>query len=81
MRIYKNEKPVLETIVCNRCGKRMKTEDGIVKEGWISHTQQFGYFSHKDGEIHSFDLCEDCYDKFVSEFAVPVEIKETEELV
>ena len=38
-----------------------------------------GYFSRKDGLRHRFDLCEDCYDKWIHTFAVPVEeMPETE---
>ena len=33
-------------------------------------------FSGKDGEIHSFDLCESCYDLLVQEFKIPPEKKE-----
>ena len=33
----------------------------------------------KDGLRHRFDLCEDCYDKWIHTFAVPVEeMPETE---
>ena len=38
--------------------------------------KSWGYFSGKDGEIHSFDLCESCYDLLVQEFKIPPEKKE-----
>jgi ribosomal-protein-alanine N-acetyltransferase len=45
-----------------------------VEKGW-------GYFSKKDGERHSFDLCEHCYDKIIETFALPVEAAEATELL
>ena len=36
----------------------------------------WGYFSKKDGETHSFDLCEECYDKWIGGFQIPVGIQE-----
>ena len=35
----------------------------------------WGYFSNKDGERHSFDLCESCYDELLKTFLIPVEIE------
>ena len=43
--------------------------------------QQFGYFSNKDGIRHSFDLCEECYDKLIEGFAVEVTKEEVQELL
>ena len=40
-----------------------------------------GYPSEKDGECHSFDLCEPCYDKMTAEFVLKPEIKEETELL
>ena len=34
------------------------------------------YFSEKDGQIHHFDLCEECYDELVSGFKIPVDREE-----
>ena len=44
----------------------------------VSPQMRFGYFSRKDGLRHKFDLCEDCYDKWIHTFAVPEEMPETE---
>ena len=56
--------------VCNKCGREITNEDILEVE------KRWGYFSNnKDNEVHSFDLCEKCYDEFVSTFLVPVEIK------
>ncbi len=68
-------------VTCNGCGRTLRVEDGVLKEGCFAADQLFGYFSSMDGERHSFDLCEDCYRKWIGQFAVPVEKKETVELL
>lgn len=82
MRIYldDNNKELI-SVICNKCKKEIKVENGIVKEGCFCGNSQFGYFSNKDGEKHFFDLCEECYDKMTAGFAIPVETKEATELL
>ena len=63
----------LETVICNKCGKKMVVERGILREGGLMFDHTWDFFSEKDGEIHHFDLCEDCYDALTAQFAVPVE--------
>lgn len=78
MRKYGHNNKLLKA-VCNCCKKDMKVEHGILKEAIFEGCQTFGYFSKKDGMTHKFDLCENCYDKMISEFALPVtEIEEKE---
>lgn len=82
MRIYRDEKETeLVEVICNSCGRKLLVEGGIVKEGCFHMDTVFGYFSRKDGQIHSFDLCEDCYDKMTAQFRIPVEEKEARELL
>ncbi len=69
----------MQEIFCNMCGKKQKTESDILMEDTLSVTKQWGYFSKKDGEIHHFCLCEDCYDKWIENFVIPVEKKHTVE--
>ncbi len=59
----------------------MFVENGMLKEGAFSTSYRWGYFSEKDGTTHAFDLCEDCYDKIISKFVIPVEQKEDVELL
>ncbi len=66
---------------CNCCGKQIKVEGGIIKEGTFSAEITWGYFSNKDGEKDSFTLCEDCYDGFVEKFAIPIKRVEEKELI
>lgn len=60
-------------VYCNACGKKLKVENGMEMEGVFRGKAEWGYFSEKDGETHSFDLCEACYDKWISAFQIPVE--------
>ena len=67
-------------ILCNKCGRIIKMDNGVVKEGIFSAEVSFGYFSKKDGIRHQFDLCEECYDRMTREFLIPVTIQEETEL-
>ena len=82
MRRYKDEKEsTLTQVVCNQCKKELKLEEGYLKEGCFHADYLFGYFSHRDGIRHSFDLCEDCYEKWIAGFQIPVEESEENELL
>ncbi|MCM1153833.1 MAG: hypothetical protein NC314_10110 [Roseburia sp.] len=86
MRIYldqkiKKKENELLSVTCNCCKKELLVENGILKEECISFAHLFGYFSDKDGEKHRFDLCEQCYDKLIANFQLPVEKEQRNELV
>ena len=82
MRKYSDDiKKELAEIYCNKCGKKIITDKGIIKEGVFSITYGWGYFSRKDGETHSLDLCEDCYDELIKTFKLPINIVERNEIV
>lgn len=79
MKVYNKDK--LVEINCNKCKKKIIVENDVIKEGIFSVDYRWGYFSQKDGIKHSFDLCEDCYDSFVSEFQISVDEGEYTEFV
>ena len=56
-------------IVCNKCGRVIENEDVLSVE------KRWSYFSNKDNDVHKFDLCEKCYDEFISTFQIPVEVE------
>ena len=56
-------------------------ENGIVKEGVFSIDYKWGYFSEMDSEIHSFDLCEQCYKEFLDSFTIEAEKTEGNEFL
>lgn len=62
-----------KALFCNVCAREIKMENGILKEDVFEGNKEWGYFSEKDMVRHSFILCEDCYDRFVSTFAIPLE--------
>ena len=62
----------IKKIICNKCGKEIRTENGEPREDFLSVEKRWGYFSDKDNQVDSFDLCEGCYDAFVSTFVIPV---------
>lgn len=68
-------------IFCNKCGKELKQQEDMIREGYFSADVIFGYFSNKDGLRHRWDLCESCYDELTDSFQIPVEENEESELV
>ncbi len=71
----------LTEVICNRCGKKLRVENGYLREECITVDKTFGYFSRRDGSRGHFDLCEDCYDELTAQFAVPVEERAETELL
>ena len=67
-------------LFCNGCGRMLNYENGILREAVFDGKTQCGYFSKRDGEIHSFLLCEDCYDEMVKKFVTPPMVTEATEL-
>lgn len=61
---------------CNCCGKAVQIHQGIPVEEVMEIEWSWGYFSGKDGERHSFCLCEACYDRLREQFVLPVEVEE-----
>lgn len=62
-------------IICNQCGKEIPVVNGQAQEGVFSADVTWGYFSEKDGERHSFELCEECYDAMLKGFQIPAEVE------
>lgn len=68
-------------VICNCCEKEIKTENGIEMEGVMHINKEWGYFSKKDGEMHRFDMCEECYDKLIKSFKIPISIVRKTEML
>lgn len=82
MRIYVDEdRRELQQVRCNQCGKILKIRNGMIMEGIYEGDQKFGYFSNKDGIRYSFDLCEECFDRWISGFALEADREELNELL
>ena len=78
---YFDEKNQLIEIVCNKCGKKTKVENGLLKEEWVHIQNVFGFFSKRDGEISQVDLCEACYEKFCADLLIPETVRKNKELL
>ena len=56
-------------VVCDICGKTCLDHtdivggESIIDGEYAELTVQWGYYSHKDGETHECQMCEECYDK------------------
>ncbi|OON94146.1 MAG: hypothetical protein ATN31_04380 [Candidatus Epulonipiscioides saccharophilum] len=79
--MYTGDKENINIKKCNCCGCN------INKDSRISHYHDFlliqkewGYFSNKDMTEHRFIICEECYDKWIASFKIPVEEFVTTEL-
>lgn len=82
MREYtQGKKPELTKVICNGCGTALPIKNDVVLADWLSVDKAWGYFSEKDGVLHSFDLCEECYDRMVKGFVLPVTVKDRKELL
>lgn len=77
----KNENTRNMEVTCNCCGKNINVQNGIVMEGVFSVQTAWGYFSEKDGEIHKFDICEACYEKWIAQFKIPIDIVSKNEML
>lgn len=67
-------------IFCNVCGRQLHMENDILLEDAFEARKQWGYFSRKDTTLHSFVICEKCYDEMVKKFVIPPEVTNVTEL-
>ena len=61
----------IDDILCNKCGKSLKTDCGFIG---LTETRIIGQFCStnlRDGDIHSFSLCEECLEALFSTFIIP----------
>lgn len=66
---------------CNKCGRELKMENGILLEDAFVGSKEWGYFSKKDLQVHSFVLCEKCCDEIAAGFQIPVTVREKREVM
>lgn len=68
-------------ICCNFCARELQSEQGILREDALFVKKDWGYFSKKDLELHEFVLCEDCYERLIAKFKIPVKIWDKQEIM
>lgn len=69
----------MKKVFCNQCGRQILSVNDRLEEDIFEGKKQWGYFSKRDLELHSFILCEDCYDRMIEGFKLPVEISPVHE--
>lgn len=58
---------------CNACGAKIEmVPKANVRKEYLRVDKQWGYFSNKDFMMHSFCVCEKCYDNWISTFVIPI---------
>ncbi len=68
--------------VCNCCAKVLDGEPkGQRTEEAVHIHKEWGYFSGRDLECHHIILCEDCYNKWIKTFKIPVRIEIKQEVI
>ena len=73
MRQYRvKETKEINKIICNKCGREIAAVNGRLTEDVLSVDKRWGYFSEKDKQVDSIDLCEKGYDEVVATFLLPV---------
>lgn len=75
------QEPVTDDIFCNNCGRKLKTFRGLLMEDALEGKKEWGYFSKKDMQVHSFVICEECCDKLAAAFKIPVKVTEKREVL
>lgn len=68
-------------IRCNKCGKEIRIQKWNRGEDCLKVVKEWGYFSKKDRELHTFYLCEDCYDSMIQGFEIPVQKQNVKEVL
>ena len=62
-------------IICNKCAKEILVEKEIYHKDVLTVEKRWGYFSEKDNEVHTFDICEACYDEWTSRFVISIQVE------
>lgn len=62
--------------ICNSCGKEITKNDDMLYEDVLFVKKEWGYFSNKYSETHKFIICENCYDRIISNFKRKIGITE-----
>lgn len=70
-----------KSVYCNGCGEKIAETIENLQVDFLHVQKKWGYFSGKDQECHSFNLCESCYDKMIRNFVKEVAVTEETELL
>ncbi|MFV0520525.1 MAG: hypothetical protein ACK5LY_09680 [Lachnospirales bacterium] len=56
---------------CNKCGDEIKKDLYGYYNSHFKSSFRWQYPSKFDNEVHSFKLCENCYEEFIESFKIP----------
>lgn len=74
MKVFKTisiQKDEIDEVICNMCGQKIEKDDNGHFADYLQVYKRWGYYSSHDGEEHSFDLCENCYNNIINKFKIP----------
>ncbi len=63
------------SIFCNMCGEEVQKDQHGYYHSFFDTSYRWEYPSKFDNEVHSFQLCEKCYENFISSFKLPPNIE------
>ncbi len=70
MKIYQKrliERNKLKYVLCNKCGKNIDIKQ---YEDFLNISKDWGYNSSFDNEIHEIEICQSCYNNFLSDLKI-----------
>ena len=67
-------------LYCNCCGKMISESGGADREEFFHFEKTWGYFSEKDGTSQTADICESCFEQWMSQFRIPPQTVERTEI-
>ncbi|PKM50112.1 MAG: hypothetical protein CVV02_12685 [Firmicutes bacterium HGW-Firmicutes-7] len=73
------ENKIKAEVKCNQCGQVIQSVSAY--EEYLEISKSWGYFSKKDLQTHTFQLCETCYDDLIKNFIIPIEVKKNNEAI
>jgi len=68
--IEEMEELEMETGYLVNGGNEIKFDCGLPICDYIHVDKAWGYCSDKDNQVHSFDICESCYDRWIKTFKI-----------
>ena len=68
-------------VVCNCCGKEIYSGIGPKYADYLHIQKVWGYFSQKDGISQEMNICESCYEEWISHFQIPVHTNQITEFL
>ena len=68
----------VEAIMCNQCGQDIVRDRFGYFQDYLAIEKGWGYHSPYDGEVHSMDICQDCYKQWVAGFKIPPQVEYVE---